>query len=166
VFAALNAVLERRPDLAGSIELELVGPVAADMLATPAASRLPAGLLRHVPHVTYVESLEKMYDADILLLIEADVPYRLFVPSKISDYLGADRPIVGVAPPGGALDMLDELGCRSAHPRDVERLASILSDAVDDAVRSRGGPGYDEAVRRRLSGGRIAELFSDIIQGR
>jgi glycosyltransferase involved in cell wall biosynthesis len=164
LFAALGILFGRRPELRDAIRVELVGEVPAAMLETGAALALPPGTVARVPSVPYVQSLQLMYDADILLLIEADVRQNLFVPSKLSDYLGAGRPIVGLAPPGGSWDVLERLGCWRASPGDVDGISEAVEAAVDYVARGDDAPWCDEKYRRTFSGEAVAARFAEIIE--
>ena len=117
LFQALNKLLERRPDLRDGLHVELVGHVERNMIDTQSAQSLPPGMITIIPPVSFMESLEKMYDADILVLIEASVTKNLFVPSKLSDYMGARTPIVGMVSPGASEDIINSLGGWYANPR-------------------------------------------------
>ncbi|NTV94173.1 MAG: glycosyltransferase family 4 protein [Thiobacillus sp.] len=165
LFKALHKLLARRPELRDSLYVELVGEIPGKMLTTPSARALPTTMIRHVPSVSYLASLEKMYDADILLLIEADVRQNLFVPSKLSDYMGARTPIVGIAPPGGSLDVLEKLGCWHANPADIDGIAEAIEAAVDHVRASSDQSWCDEKYRTSFSAERIAQRFANILKG-
>lgn len=164
LLQALNNILRRRPQLSGELVVELVGTVPLEMLQTPAAQSLPPGMIRHVASVSYLESLEMMYDADILLLIEADTKLNLFVPSKLSDYMGACTPIVGVAPPGGSEDIIRGLGCWQARPSDIDGIARAVEAAVDYVASGSREPWCNEDYRRQFSSDLIAGRFIDILK--
>ncbi|MCF6178564.1 MAG: glycosyltransferase [Geopsychrobacter sp.] len=163
LFRALNKLLIRRPDLRDALHIELVGRVPSDMLETEAACSLPDGMVTSVSNVSYVESLEKMYDSDILLLIEANVKQNLFVPSKLSDYMGTGRPIVGLAPPGASKDILDSLACWQAHPNDIEGIASAIEEAVDYVASGTSEPWCNEEFRMSYSVDQVVERFKSIL---
>jgi glycosyltransferase involved in cell wall biosynthesis len=164
LFAALNLLFERRKDLKGVLKVELIGHVPGAMLHSPAAKTLPKDTIKNVPNVTYIQSLEKMYDADILLLIEADVRQNLFLPSKLSDYMGADRPIVGIAPAGASEDALKGLGCWHARPSDFFAISKAIEGAVDHVIDSPESSWCDETYRSSFSGEHAARRFMNILQ--
>lgn len=164
LFLALKVLFDRRPDLQGKLCVELVGEAPGNMLHTKASASLPADTIRHVPSVSYLESLERMYDSDILLLIEADVRENLFVPSKLSDYIGSGTPIVGIAPRGGSWDVLERLDCWRAHPGDIAEISHAIEAAVDHVSNARGDPWCNETFRMTLSRGAIAEQFVNVIE--
>ncbi|NML47773.1 glycosyltransferase family 4 protein [Ramlibacter sp. G-1-2-2] len=164
VFAALGNVFARRPELRGQLVVEIVGLVPPEMLQTAAAQALPQGTIRTVGTVGYMESLRLMHDADILLLIEADVRRNLFLASKVSDYIGAGAPIVGVVPPGASEETMRELGAWYAAPRDIAGIERALEGAIDHVLVGTGRPWWNESFRRTLSGEYVARQFSDIIR--
>jgi hypothetical protein len=164
VFQALNRLFERRPQLRGQVVVELVGLVPPEMLQTQAALALPPGTVRTVAQVGYLESLQLMYDADILLLIEADVRRNLFLASKVSDYVGANTPIVGLVPPGASEEAMQGLGAWHARPSDIPGIERALEAAVDH-VRAGGRESWcNDAFRRTLGGEHVAGQFAEIIQ--
>lgn len=165
LFFALERLFARRPDLRDRLNIELVGHVPHEMLQTSAARSLPAGTITHVPNVSYLESLEKMYDSDILLLIEADVKQNLFVPSKLSDYMGARRPIVGIAPPGGSWDVLEKLQCWRASPADIDGISRAVEGAIAFVKEGAQGQWCDEGYRIEHSSETVANRISAVLEG-
>lgn len=164
VFQAMNKLFERRKDLSGKVVVELVGQVPQEMLQTAAARSLPPGSIRIIQNVSYLKSLELMYDADILLLIEADVRQNLFLASKVSDYLGADTPIVGLVPPGASEDVLAGLGCWYARPSDIPAITDALERAVGHVAAKDGSPWCNEDLRMTYGGEHVAGRFLEIIE--
>ena len=147
LFLALALLLERRPRLRETLRVELIGPMDRRLSAWPGVGALPAGLVAHRPAVRYLESLDLMYDADLLRVIEADVAATPFVPSKVIDYMGADTPIIGIAPAGGCREILDRLGCPSAAPDDVPGIAAALATGIERILNGAASPWCREDVR-------------------
>jgi hypothetical protein len=155
-------LLAKRPDLRTRLRVELIGLIDPRMLNSAAARRLPIGLVTHVPQMEYVPSLEKLYDADVLVLIEADVKQNLFLASKLLDYIGAGPPIVGIVPAGATEDMLRSVKPWLAHPRDVPAIVTALEAAID---HPRSTVWYDREYRESLSAFAVAGRFSRLIEG-
>lgn len=81
------------------------------------------------PGVSYRESLRLMADSDVLLVIDApSAEASVFFPSKLADYIGARRPILGISPPGTTRRILDDLGQPSHHPGDTQAIAESLRE--------------------------------------
>lgn len=163
LFDAVNKLLGRRPELRDRLHIELVGSVPREMLESLSAVALPAGMVTHLPHVTYMESLEKMYDADILVLIEANVRQNLFLPSKLSDYIGAGTPIVGIAPPGESEDALRGLGCWHARPSDIAGISDAIERAVNHVMNTPEAAWCNEAYKQSINCGHVAKQFAHIL---
>lgn len=165
LFRALQQLLERRKDLAGILQIELIGSVPPEMLNTRAALSLPPRTVTNIPNVSYIQSLELMYDADILLLIEADIRQNLFLPSKLADYIGANTPIVGLVPPGASEDALKGLGCWYAKPSDIGGIATAIENTVDHVMNQPSSPWCNEEYRQTLNGKRVGSRYIEIIKG-
>ena len=163
LFHALASLFVRRPDLRGKLCVELIGLTPPEMLKTSAALSLPAGTIRTVGSVPFVESVEKMYDADILVLIEANIRQNLFLPSKLSDYVGARTPIVGLVPPGGSEDAFKQLGCWHARPDDIDGISQAIEGAVVHVTNCPDDQWCNESYRDTFSGIQVASRFTDII---
>ena len=163
LFRALIKLIEYNPELENTLRVELIGSMEKKMLNSASASALPLGMVRNLPPVSYVESLEMMYDADILLLIEADVKKNLFMPSKLSDYIGTCNPIVGIVPPGGCETALRELGGWYANPKDIESIAQAIESAVNYVKNGSKPLWFNETYRQTFSGKEVGRRFKQII---
>lgn len=163
LFQALASLFDRRSDLRNKLCVEFVGLVPPEMLQTQAAKSLPEGTICSVGNVPFVESLEKMYDADILILIEANIRQNLFLPSKLSDYMGAKTPIVGLVPPGGSEDALRQLGCWYARPDDIQGISDAIEGAVKHVMTQPDAAWCDESFLTTFSGIQVARRFTDIL---
>ncbi len=47
-----------------------------------------------------------------------------FLPSKLIDYIGANKPIFGITSPGTAQKLIEEMGFLVAHPNDPADIAN------------------------------------------
>lgn len=130
LISGVKALLERRPAMRSEIAIELVGPVEP-RLSRHFDSNALSSVLRHQPAVSYLQSLELMYDADALVLIEVDEPDIPFLPSKLTDYLGADTPILGIVPRGECRDVLTALGAPVHYADDAEGIAASMEVMVE-----------------------------------
>ena len=166
LFEACGKMLMVRPELRDRLVIEFVGYVPPEMLQTPAARSLPEGMVRTAGTVGYLESLEMMYDADLLLVIDADTKQNLFMPSKLADYLGANTPIVGLVPKGGSEDVLRDLGCWHARPNDIEGIAKCLTGALDYIAGGVKTPWCDETRRLSYRNDEAARTWIRVIEGK
>lgn len=166
LFVALAALFARKPELRTVVQVELIGTIDRRMLLTPAALALPAGVIVTLPGVPYTASLEAIYDADILLLIEANVTNHLFMPSKLSDYLGAGVPILAIIPEGPARDTLMQIESQwVVSPADIDGISRAL-ETVIAAVQHRDSSVHwgDGDVRAAFSLEQVGKEYSNLIE--
>ncbi len=76
--------------------------------------------------MSYIDSLESMQTADLLLIIDAPTEISPFLPSKLIDYIGANKPIFGITSPGPSQKLIEEMGFLVAHPNDPVDIANKL----------------------------------------
>lgn len=151
---ALGMLQEEHADLAARLVFEFFGSYRPHHAEHVHRLGLE-GLVRFLPPVTYKESLRLMKESDVLLLL--GMPPHDFnglgnvtLHLKMTDYLGAERPVFALAGAGSpADDALRETGgvCSSEDPRAVkEALVRFLSNARPP----------DAEIRDRFSRGRVA----------
>lgn len=163
IFQALVNLLLHRPNLQEMLTIELVGNIEDGMLSSETALSLPKGLINHILPVNYLKSLQLMYDADILLLIEAETAINIFVPSKIADYMGSDTPIVGITSSGGSREILDALGCWVASPNDIEGIERRLESAINYALEDRISPWCNNLIKESFSINSVSKQLANLI---
>ena len=80
-------------------------------------------------------------------MIEADAPDTPFMPSKLTDYIGANTPILGIVPSGECRDVLTALGAPVHNGADVEGIAASIEAMVDRPPSARA-TWCDQRLRR------------------
>lgn len=98
------AALQREEDLSGRIEFLFYGNMAQEHVDFIVKEGLQGVVTIHTT-IPYLQSLALMKQADALLLIDAplnSMRESVFLPSKLVDYLGSGRPVIGITPPVGA----------------------------------------------------------------
>ena len=134
LFAALGCIAAGTPRLLDGVRFEFVGPVAPALLATGAFTSLPPGLVSIRPAVGYRHSLQLARDSAALLLIEApSATGSVCLPGKLIDYIGAGRPVWGIAPPGAAADLIGQWASgphACADPADPDAVARMLAGRI------------------------------------
>jgi glycosyltransferase involved in cell wall biosynthesis len=158
----LRSILSETPQLLAGVRFELIGAVAPPTLIDSGLENLPEGLVVIKPPVSYQESLALGAEADGLLIIDAPAERSVFLPSKLIDYIGAGRPILGLTPPGAAADLITQLGGWAADPADTaamrEATAAFLSFISRNESRWRPAWGTPE-VRKNYEAHAVAQLF-------
>ncbi|MCP4660567.1 MAG: glycosyltransferase family 4 protein [bacterium] len=146
LLEGLRRLRGRRDDVRRNLRLEFIGRFSE--LSLPQA---PEDLRETLIFHTYVRP-EKVWawlqEADVLLLVEADMEQGIFFPSKLADYLGAGRPILALSPEHGvAADLLAHGGGLRVGPEDVEGIARALErlmDAWEDGTLSDLAPTVEQ----------------------
>lgn len=91
---------------------------------------------------------------------------NLFLPSKLIDYIGAGRPILGLTSPGAAASLISELGGWVADPADLESMKQAMKSFLLQLAQHRGRPhvwGKLE-VRKRYEASVVADQFENILR--
>jgi glycosyltransferase involved in cell wall biosynthesis len=162
LFQGLAAMAARAPDLVKRIRVELVGEVSPRLKDEPMPA-MPPGLVRFVPAVGYRDSLALMRSADLLLQIDAPAEKNVFLASKLVEYAGARRPILGITPPGTAARLIHELGGWVADPASPDAIAAALIDAIGFLETARNTPWGKDEIRTRYDIATIAASFARIL---
>ncbi len=165
LIEALAELQRNESDALLDVRVELIGSIAPRMMRSSEWRSLPPELLVARGSVSYAESLRLMRDSDILLTIDAPADLSVFFPSKLADYIGAGRHLVGIVPPGAAARIIGECGGRSISPSgSVENLAIFLRDEIA-AARSRRDTVEAIAPRNdRYNIGNVAAIFDSLCQ--
>ena len=163
----VRSLLETDPQLLKGVRFELVGPISTDALAVSGLDTLPEGLVVTRPSVNYRESLSLVSAADGLLIIDAPAAKSVFLPSKLIDYVGAGRPILGLTPPGAAADLITRLGGWVADPTDVEAMRRAMTAFLSYLVEYRRGGRADwgePEIRRSFEAPAVAQMFEGMLR--
>jgi adenylyl-sulfate kinase len=166
LFRALAILRGRDPALFGQIRVELIGSIPAVFGEALQACDLPQDAVRLLPPVDYKTSLGLMRSADLLLNIDAPFAQSVFLPSKLVDYIGAERPVLGITPPGTASRVIGELGGRVASPGDPDAIAAALVGALRDVAQARGAPWGNPEIRRAYQASTVAGQFKSLLATR
>jgi hypothetical protein len=171
LFQALALVKERRPRLEDALAVRLIGGV--NDYAKYRGSELERLIRQYylekivevLPVMHYKDSLGAMVASDCLLVIDADMPGSPFLPSKLIDYIGSAKTIVGITPPGSPTEqVLQKLGARSFQHRQTEELAAYL----ETLIFSRAFPRLNEAYARTFdvhsTTRQLIALFKNLVQ--
>lgn len=106
LFAAIDGLCRQ----GYNIELDIMGYVN-DYTASLIAKYSLGKQVRFIGSHTYIDALQIMSSYDVLVLIEAQMHEGIFFPSKFTDYVQLDRPILAISPPTGFInDMISVYG--------------------------------------------------------
>ena len=91
---------------------------------------LPKNLVRTEKSISYITSLKRMLDADMLLILDAPFDISVFFPSKLVDYIGAQKPILAITPEGSCADIVREAGGLVYSPDTIESIQNGIKSAI------------------------------------
>ncbi len=116
--------------------------------------------------VDYLTSLVRMEQADWLVHVDAwfdslaDTGGSVFFAGKIADYLGTDRPILGITGTGSpAEQIIARTGGVCVDPHDIAALARTLVGIAEGAI----APAVERSDREAYDAVNVAAGFDDIL---
>lgn len=126
LLRGLQWLKKHQPSVLSNVRFELIGHLSRLRRWHPSFWGLPEGLLRLRGPVPYADSLTLMREADLLIVIDGLESWNVFFPSKLADYIGACRPIIGITPPGASADVISALGGAVATPSNILAVSQVL----------------------------------------
>ena len=136
---AVAELFAEKPKLFLNVKIELVGQWIGNPRWKPQNEGLPLDVIELRAPVNYRDSLRLMSEAAVLLVIDAPFDNSVFLPSKLVDYLGANRPILAFTPDGCTSNVLSSLGGYVESPLTVlsikEGLRKVLIDLEKGTLR-------------------------------
>lgn len=167
LFRAIRLLLDRRPALERLFTVRLVGAaIGVDLPAQIRRFRLETvvDLTGYLPHR---EALAQLLAADALvLLLTTEASLARGVPTgKIYEYLACGKPVLGVAPPGAAGELLSRTNRgRAIAPDDTAGIANALESLIMawQANTLRSCP-IDDASVQQYSRSRQTELLAETL---
>jgi hypothetical protein len=165
VLKAVDRLLEIYPEYTGRFEIRFYGgaPCASDT-ATHAAMRHPSHVTFLGP-VAYSESLRLMREADALLLIdgmftkeEDDLDCNPFFPGKLTDYMGAHKPIASITMAKGPTADIMAKAINLVADSRMDRIAYVLKRYIDRKINP------DYSAYEEYSVENVSRLMEDAIR--
>ena len=144
-FRALKSVLSKDKYKDLKLEMLFIGGIDGNVDGI-ANQEGVSDIVQFVGQKPYKEALRFISRSDIVLILEAQMPVGIFLPSKLSDILGFHKPTFAVSPPQGVLhDLITTYGggiCTDCL--NIESIASGLETLFDDWMKNRlSSPRYN-----------------------
>ena len=87
------------------------------------------------------------------------------MPSKLSDYIGAGTPILGIVPQGPSLETLERLGAWHVRPSEVNAISLALEDVIDYARNNSAKTCWrNESVREEFSINQVGKQYAAVLE--
>ena len=106
--------------------------------------------------ISYTQSLYKMKTADFLLVIDAPFNHSVFFPSKLVDYIGSAKKVIGITPNGTAKKIIKKLGGYTLAYNDKKKLARQLIKIVESGSSANKA---NNSFAKKFLNSNVGELF-------
>lgn len=136
---ALRWIQQHCPDVMGLIQIHIFGNYEPEQVEVAARYDLGSTVVFH-DSVDYLESLALMRQSDCLLHVDTFFPEfaesggSIFLAGKLADYVGAQKPILGITGYGSpAWNVIDLLGGKTFRSDDICGLAHAIMKIATDS---------------------------------
>ena len=120
---ALIIIEKTRKDIFNKIKFEVYGSQNFLVLAKIYNYRK---YIQYLGPISYSKSLKIMQNADYLLVIDAPFSKSVFFPSKLVDYMGSGKDVIGITPDGTARDIIKKMGGYTFSHNNPKKLSEEL----------------------------------------
>jgi glycosyltransferase involved in cell wall biosynthesis len=163
ITQGISTLLKRRPDLADILKVEFIGSNIMENIDETAIIDLPKGLVVHRSQVTYLESLGEMLSADCLISLDAPARNNIFMSAKLSDYVGARKPIVAITNEGATTKLISEYGGWIADPESPEQIADAFEQAISHILSKLNSDFGNSEIRAQMSAENTSIYLLDLL---
>lgn len=165
---ALMWILQRCPDILSRIQMHIFGNYEGYLAKDVTQYSLDSVVVLH-GSVDYLESLAIMKQSDCLLHVDTYFPEfeesggSIFLAGKLADYVGAEKPILGITGYGSpSWNVIDLLGGKTFLPEDICGIAhAIMKFATDSFL-----PQQNEYIRNLYNAKHVAADFDALLAER
>ncbi len=126
LFKAVEIIRKENPSLLEKVVIELIGSMGKYRNTLNNYPQLKE-FIYIKPPVEYKEALQLMRGAHCLLVIDAPSEHSVFFPSKLADYLGAQRFVFAISPAGATRRIVLENGGYVANPKEIDSICNTLT---------------------------------------
>lgn len=140
---ALIKIKEQRPDCYSKLLIRQIGYID-DNQKKAILNSLAADAFEFISQVNYEESIAYMKGSDFLLTVDAlfeDIDHNIYMPSKICDYLGVQKPIAAVTQTKGpTADIINNTN-NTLIDHNIDDMINFLIQAANGQVKE---PNYEK----------------------
>jgi glycosyltransferase involved in cell wall biosynthesis len=162
MFDGVRAFRSRRSD--AKLRIEFAGRYQGNVL--PVAPADLQDVVSFHPYRNPEAIADWLQGADVFLLVEAKMKEGIYLPSKLSEYLGGGRPILALSPTEGVIaDCLQQGGGIVVEPDDVNGISVALSrlyEAWEAGTLSEMRP--NESQVQSVSPSQVVPIYEEAFQ--
>lgn len=147
------AAFVKKTDLAGAFKIEIIG--LSDVGIQNLAERFGLKENLHLAGtLSYFDTLNKLAQSDVLLVIEAPSPEGIYLPAKFVDYVQTSRAVLAITPKESTLkDIISHYGGGIA-------VDCLSSDDIALALQQLYSHWKKGTLKTKFSSNRLYHLFS------
>lgn len=166
LLKALAAIEQKRPEINRRLHVRIIGNVEQKFHSMVDTLREKTGAtVERTGQIPYLQSLAEMKQSDILLLVDAPSDVNLFLPSKLIDYFGARKPIMGITSEQGTTgSLIRQYGFPVVDPREPEKIAAALIEMAEqfDRYSRRAADNDYEMFTAKSVAAELVNLFEQL----
>jgi len=156
--------LQGHPEAKSTAMLKMVGAGGGEVASWAAEHGISHNVVA-TPRVPYEESLREIAGCSVAVLIEAPVKEGIFFPSKLADYLCAEKPVLAISPAAGTVsDMFSRGGGGIRVDYDDTEGAARALGRFYEAWRENRLSHWASTHHEVLAPSRVAQRFVDVIR--
>ena len=150
----------------GRIHLKFIGRFGAEILEMFQEPTV-AACIEVIPYLPHSESIGHLMTSDALLLVVDEYAGgEEIVPGKVFEYIGAGRPIIGIAHEGAIASLLRETKSgMTVRNDDIAAIERLFLEYYSNYLYNKSAYSPDRQIikqfERRAIAGRLAQLFSE-----
>ena len=150
----------------GRIHLKFIGRFGAEILEMFQEPTV-AACIEVIPYLPHSESIGHLMTSDALLLVVDEYAGgEEIVPGKVFEYIGAGRPIIGIAHEGAIASLLRETKSgMTVRNDDIAAIERLFLEYYSNYLYNKSAYSPDRQIikqfERREIAGRLAQLFSE-----
>lgn len=148
------------------IRLRFIGRFGAEILEMFTEPTI-ARCVEVLPYLPHSESIRHLMTSEALLLVVDEYAGgEEIVPGKVFEYIGARRPIIGIAREGAVTELLHTTGTgQSAANSDIQSIARIILEYYSDYLYTKSEFSPNNAAIARYERREITKQLAALLDG-
>ena len=161
LFEAVLNILKNEKNILNDVKFEIIGNLGRHKKILNNYNNI-AQYFTFIENVSYQKSLDIMLSSDVLLVIDAPSKKSIFFPSKLVDYIGSKKPIIGITPDGTSKNIIQELNGLTANPDNIEDISQMISKVLKNKMAYRNFICNNHYIQ--FNAKNVTNKFMDIIK--
>jgi glycosyltransferase involved in cell wall biosynthesis len=166
-FEAIEELCNENSEFLLNIQIQLMGLVFNEVKEEINRLNLNSNF-EILPNQSYELAIRNMKSADFLLLIVGDLPkMQNALPLKLFDYIGAQKPIIAIAPAGETANLINKYNLGFvANPDKKREIRNVLENAFNAwQYKKDTFETSFQSVQEKFDRKLLTRQFCDILEG-